>query len=172
MENMNKKKKSGGGGVVIVFLAIMLISRLFAALNDADFETLRWRLRRWAIMNHIDPGLLPVMFIGLMVFLVVLIAVVKASSRRKAGRTAYSSAAGRTTNSAAGRTSAAAQRPDPRTRSFTAPEPSCIVCDHTGEDHFVRDKAQRIAQLDEWLKNGLIDREEYRVLRDRYERDL
>ena len=40
------------------------------------------------------------------------------------------------------------------------------------DDHFVRDKAQRIAQLDEWLKNGLIDREEYRVLKSRYERDL
>ena len=73
---------------------------------------------------------------------------------------------------AAARTSAAVQRRDPRTRSFTQPESYCVVCDHTGEDHFQRDKSNRIAQLDEWLKNGLIDREEYKVMKSRYERDL
>ena len=43
---------------------------------------------------------------------------------------------------------------------------------HTGEDHFAHDKAQRIAQLDDFLKNGIIDKAEYRTLRDRYERNL
>ncbi len=36
------------------------------------------------------------------------------------------------------------------------------------EDHFQRDKRTRIEQLDEWLKNGLIDRKEYKVLEKRY----
>ena len=46
------------------------------------------------------------------------------------------------------------------------------LCEQTGEDHFQRDKARRIAQLDIWLKNGIIGREEYRVLKDRYERGI
>jgi hypothetical protein len=57
-------------------------------------------------------------------------------------------------------------------RDFSAPEAPCIVCDHTGEDHFQRDKARRLGQLDEWLQNGLIDKDEYRVLKARYEQDI
>lgn len=57
-------------------------------------------------------------------------------------------------------------------RDFSAPEAPCIVCENTGEDHFQRDKVRRIKQLDDWLKSGLIDREEYRVLKDRYQRGI
>ena len=57
-------------------------------------------------------------------------------------------------------------------RDFSAPEAPCIVCENTGEDHFQRDKVRRIKQLDDWLKNGIIGREEYRVLKDRYERGI
>lgn len=57
-------------------------------------------------------------------------------------------------------------------RDFSAPEAACIVCEQTGEDHFQRDKARRLAQLEDWLKIGLIDRAEYRVLKDRYERGI
>ncbi|MBO6017556.1 MAG: hypothetical protein J6P42_05930 [Oscillospiraceae bacterium] len=66
----------------------------------------------------------------------------------------------------------AIRRFDPRSRSFVKPDASCIVCEHTGEDHLERDKQNRIRQLDDWLKSGLIDRSEYRVLKDRFERDL
>ena len=57
-------------------------------------------------------------------------------------------------------------------RNYSAPDAPCIVCENTGEDHFQRDKARRIAQLDDWLKNGLIDRSEYLVLKDRYQRGI
>ena len=57
-------------------------------------------------------------------------------------------------------------------RDFSAPDAPCIVCEQTGEDHFQRDKARRLAQLEDWLKIGLIDRAEYRVLKDRYERGI
>ena len=77
---------------------------------------------------------------------------------------------------AARKTTAAAERavtrPDPRTASFTKPDAPCIVCENTGEDHLAHDRAARIRQLDVWLKNGIIDRNEYKVLKDRYERDL
>ena len=52
------------------------------------------------------------------------------------------------------------------------PDAACVVCDNTGEDHFAHDRAQRIAQLDAFLKNGIIDKAEYRTLRERYERGL
>ena len=42
------------------------------------------------------------------------------------------------------------------------------VFDYSGEDHFQHDKRSRIEQLDEWLKNGLIDRKEYNELKRRY----
>ena len=41
-----------------------------------------------------------------------------------------------------------------------------------GEDHFQRDKRKRIKQLDEWLKNGLIDRKEYDELKRRYREEF
>ena len=40
-----------------------------------------------------------------------------------------------------------------------------------GEDHFQRDRRRRISQLDDWLKSGLIDRDEYKNLNRRSERD-
>ncbi len=43
--------------------------------------------------------------------------------------------------------------------------------DAQGEDHFQRDRRNRISQLDDWLKSGLIDKKEYNVLKKRYERD-
>ena len=64
----------------------------------------------------------------------------------------------------------AARRPVPPPPDF--PDAACVVCDNTGEDHFVHDKAQRIAQLEDFLKNGIIDKAEYRTMRDRYERGL
>ena len=39
------------------------------------------------------------------------------------------------------------------------------VCD---EDHFLRDRRNRLSQLDDWLKSGLIDRKEYNELKKRY----
>ena len=36
-------------------------------------------------------------------------------------------------------------------------------------DPFAREKEQRLRQLDEWLANGTIDKEEYQRLKDRYE---
>ena len=54
------------------------------------------------------------------------------------------------------------QRPSAPVRSYN----------QAGLDHFARDKARRIAQLDEWLRNGLIDKAEYNVLKDRFQRGV
>ena len=39
------------------------------------------------------------------------------------------------------------------------------------EDHFHRDREKRMAQLDEWLKSGIIDRKEYNELKKRYKQE-
>ena len=173
MDNKNnqKKKNKGGGGVLLFFLLFFLLPRLLEALEDSGFERqfsrAIWQMQRWLIQLGLDPDLLPVLVVAVLVLIAVLIGAAKMAMKKRKEEQGSTKA-----YTSAGRTRAATQRPDPRNRSFTPPEPSCIVCDHTGEDHFLRDKAQRIAQLDEWLKNGLIDKEEYRVLQSRYERDL
>lgn len=152
----NKKKNRAAGWVWAVVLAAGLLSQ---AAEDVDTGALRRALFRLRVQA--GPVLIPLA--AALVFAAAAVLVLRAvkQQRQREG-----------TGATEGRSSAAVRRPDPRTQSFTRPEPSCIVCDHTGEDHFQRDKAQRIRQLDDWLKNGLIDRDEYKVLKARFERDL
>jgi len=56
-------------------------------------------------------------------------------------------------------------------RAFPEPEAHCVVCENTGVDHFDRDRQMRLKQLDDWLKNGLIEREEYMILKRKYEQN-
>ena len=156
-QRQQKKNKSNGGWwwIVVVMIAV------FANVGEnGEIQRLFWRFRYW--LQHEGERFVPGLF--MLVLAIVFIVIVTALVRRKKAE------ADQPTRS--GRTSAAVQRRDPRTKSFTQPDPYCIVCDHTGEDHFRRDKASRIRQLDEWLRNGLIDKEEYKVLKSRYERDL
>ena len=160
MANERKQKKKSGGWWWLIFILIGLLSQ---AGENIDLQRLWLRFRVMLHRNNLSlEGLLPL--IAVIAVIAVVAALIRAAVKRQAAVTDR--------RPASARTSAAVQRPDPRTKSFTRPEPSCIVCDHTGEDHFQHDKAQRIKQLDEWLKNGLIDRQEYKVLLARYERDL
>jgi len=47
---------------------------------------------------------------------------------------------------------------------------SFVYDDKAYERNTERDMQRRIAQLDDFLKNGIIDKEEYRILRERYEK--
>lgn len=69
-----------------------------------------------------------------------------------------------------GQRTAAAQKARPAARNLRREAPAAAV-NAAGEDHFERDKRNRIAQLDEWLCNGLIGRKEYRILKQRYEQE-
>ena len=65
---------------------------------------------------------------------------------------------------------AAPAAPQPDEASEVLPPEACeAVCEDAGEDPLAREREQRIRQLDEWLKNGVIDKEEYQQLKDRYE---
>lgn len=56
-------------------------------------------------------------------------------------------------------------------RDFPEPEAHCVSCELSGEDHFARDRALRLRQLDDWLRNGIIEKDEYRILKERYEKN-
>ena len=171
-QNTRKKKKGSGWGMLMVLL-FLLLPRLFestdsGALRHFYLRNIYFPLRRAGL--HLDPEL--VVALVTVGFTILMLLVIIGIVRRKVAAAASPSPVKSGRGANAGRVSAAVQRPDPRNRSFTPPEPSCIVCDHTGEDHFARDRANRIAQLNDWLRSGLIDRNEYRVLKDRYERDI
>jgi len=52
---------------------------------------------------------------------------------------------------------------------FTRREPVVNSYDERAqENNFRRDQARRLAQLDAFLKNGLIEKEEYNILKSRY----
>lgn len=155
-----QKNKKGGLGSLIVLFLILFLPRLIDLLEELDLKLLlrRWRfaLRRGAFSDFGSSRMMTLLIVAAAVILVALVAVkVVKKSREERGESA-----------------SAIHRPDPRTKSFSQPDPYCVVCDHTGEDHFQRDKQQRLRQLDEWLKIGLIDREEYRVLKDRFQRNI
>lgn len=50
--------------------------------------------------------------------------------------------------------------------------PQTVYNENASAENFQRDRQRRIAQLDGFLKNGIIDKEEYKVLLSRYERDI
>ena len=47
-----------------------------------------------------------------------------------------------------------------------------VYNENASAENFQRDRQRRIAQLDDFLKNGIIDKEEYKVLLSRYERNI
>ena len=71
------------------------------------------------------------------------------------------------------RKAAAPRRHMPMRKSaeYPKPDPDQFIPVVSGEDHLARDKHRRIAQLDGWLKSGLIDRDEYNALLERFEND-
>ena len=180
-KNKQPNKKKAGLGTWLVVALVLLAPRLLELLNNARFSSafssLRVRymmaVRRLEIQLGLSRlardltrsfGFDPLPLLALILVIVLLVLLIKAAKKK--------SVEGVADADRSGRVSAAVRRADPRSKSFTNPDPYCVVCDHTGDDHFMHDKAQRIRQLDEWLKNGLISREEYKVLKNRYERDL
>ena len=177
----SKKGSAVGFGTWLVILVIILLRSFSNNVSSAEFSRfqrqllmtirrieVRLGLGQLAYRLRMEIGFDPLPWIALILVIVLISVLVKALKR---GKTVREDAVPSFSRSS-GRVSAATQRPDPRAKSFSNPDPYCLVCDQTGDDHFRHDKAQRIKQLDEWLKNGLIDREEYRVMKNRYEHDL
>ena len=140
----SKKKQSGGGkGILTVIGAIVL-------------------------MNVISAGGGSVIWFILAIALIVAIMVIAVKAMKKAAQK----------NSAE---SAPVQwtRPDndrrqnaPKSAERPVYTPQTVYNENASAENFQRDRQRRIAQLDGFLKNGIIDKEEYKVLLSRYERDI
>ncbi|MCR5663483.1 MAG: hypothetical protein K6G17_01240 [Oscillospiraceae bacterium] len=151
----NKKKNKGLGWLVLL---------LFAFSSGADL------LEKKGLDS---PG--GKLVVGLL-FLVVLIVLAAKISKAKKGGSGAASVGKAPAAPAVRRTPEiplhspvpSMQRGD--SSRFPQPDAYCLVCEQTGEDHFAHDREQRIKQLDEWLKSGLIDRAEYNELKRRYMR--
>ena len=161
-DQKKQKKKSFSGLVWLIFISVTLISSLMENVDSGSFRRFIFQLRIYALRLGVPfEALVAAPFVLLVLIIIVIKLIVKKSREAKEER-----------STASARTSAAVRRFDPRTRSFTEPEAYCFSCEASGDDHFKRDRQTRIKQLDDWLKNGLIDREEYKVLKARFERDL
>ena len=140
MDNRNKKKSGKGIGVVIGILILLL-----ARFSD-DFDS-----------DVIGP-IVALAIVGVLVVISIRIARASPGSARQ--------------NTGTGDVGHSMKRHEPKVeihRAFPEPEAHCVVCENTGDNHFDRDRQMRLKQLDDWLKNGLIDREEYAVLKRKYE---
>ncbi len=139
MENKNQKKKSGGGLGFLVIIVLMILSGLSEGLD----------------------GEIAVYVAFVAVIVVVLWLVRKLGTLRSSAKKDSAAASGHSM-----------KRHEPKVeihRDFPEPEAHCVVCENTGVDHFDRDRQMRLQQLDDWLKNGLIEREEYAVLKRKFE---
>lgn len=158
---MNKKnKKSGGVSGVIAAIGVILLIRAF----------------NYGERAMIAPAFMLLVLAGIL-------GLIKLAVRKNmtGGMQKTDAAAGKspahdvrpTPTIQTSRPAPSMQRREPVTenRSFSKPDAYCVSCELSGEDHFVRDRNRRIAQLDEWLKNGLIDRQEYMVLKRRFQND-
>ena len=144
MDNKNKKKKGSVGIVFFLAMAALFISGL---TEDMDGES--------------------IMFFAVVAVIVVAIAIIKKVVGSLLGRAAQE-------DSSPVPAVREGKRHEPRVeihRDFPEPEAHCVVCDNTGEDHFERDRQMRLKQLDDWLKNGVIDKAEYASLKKKYEQN-
>ena len=157
MNNQQKKKQSGASWAILIILIPLM-------------------------MRMLDGELPPAVFGVIVIAVVAAVAFGKmAKNREKAAKSALESR-GSGTKAAPGRKTPevelhrpvpSMQRREPVTskRSYPQPEAYCVSCELSGEDHFVRDRQRRLEQLDSWLKNGLVDKQEYLVLKQRFEND-
>ena len=141
MENRNKKK-SGKGIGIIIGIVILLLSGLSEGFD-----------------SEVIGALVVVAVVGAIIW--ICYKVVNVSRGTAAGQGTGARSVGRSMT-----------RHEPKVeihRAFPEPEAHCVVCENTGVDHFERDRQMRLRQLDDWLKNGLIDRGEYAVLKRKFE---
>ena len=152
-ENKKNEKKQAVKNPWIVVAAVI-------------YFIIRWRLRNGSIPAG---GLAPMLVVVLIPFLGFAASVVKSAKNTEKNAATPTKTA--LQSRASTQPTIKLHSDDRPHRDFSAPEAYCVVCENTGEDHLAFDRAQRLRQLDDWLKNGLIDRAEYRVLKETFEKN-
>lgn len=139
----SKKNPSGGKGILALIVSIVL-------------------------MNIISAGGGSVIWFILAIALIIAIMVIAVKAVKKAAQ-----------KNSAGSAPVQWTRPDndrrqnaPKSAERPVYTPQTVYNENASAENFQRDRQRRIAQLDGFLKNGIIDKEEYKVLLSRYERDI
>ena len=140
----SKKKQSGGGKGILIALGFIIL------------------------MNVISAGGGGVILFFLAIALIAAVVVIAVKAGKKAAQ-----------KNSAGSAPVQWTRPD-NDRRQNAPKPverpvyppQAVYNENASAENFQRDRQRRIAQLDGFLKNGIIDKEEYKALLSRYERDI
>lgn len=142
-QNSKKNQSGGGKGILTVIGAIVL-------------------------MNVISAGGGSVIWFILAIALIIAIMVIAVKAMKKAAQ-----------KNSAGSAPVQWTRPDndrrqnaPKSAERPVYTPQTVYNENASAENFQRDRQRRIAQLDGFLKNGIIDKEEYEVLLSRYERDI
>ena len=138
----SKKNPSGGKGILTVIGAFVL-------------------------MNVISAGGGSVIWFILAIALIVAIMVIAVKAMKKAAqKNSAESAPVRWT-----RTDNDRRQNAPKSAERPVYTPKAVYDENAAAANFSHDRQQRISQLDSFLKNGIIDKEEYKVLLSRYEKE-
>ena len=138
----SKTNKSGGGKGILIVAGFIILMNIISAGGEA--------------------------ILGIFVIVLIIGTVVFFLKRKKAARKKAEDQA--TVRWSAPVPERRQNRAVPAERPAYTPQP--VYNENTSGENFQRDRQRRLAQLDSFLKNGIIDREEYKVLRSRYERDI
>ena len=140
----SKKKQSGGGKGILIALGFIIL------------------------MNVISAGGGGVILFFLAIALIAAVVVIAVKAGKKAVQ-----------KNSAGSAPVQWTRPDndrrqnaPKSAERPVYTPQTVYNENASAENFQRDRQRRIVQLDGFLKNGIIDKEEYKVLLSRYERDI
>ena len=140
----NKANKSGGGKGILAVIGFIVL------------------------MNVISAGGGSVIWFILAIALIIAIMVIAVKAMKKAAQ-----------KNSAGSAPVQWTRPDndrrqnaPKSAERPVYTPQAGYNENASAENFQRDRQRRIAQLDDFLKNGIIDKEEYKVLLSRYERNI
>lgn len=140
----SKNNQSGGGKGILIALGFIILMNVIGAGGGS--------------------AILFILAIALIIAVVII--AVKAGKKAAQKKTAESSPVQWTRPDNDRRQNA----PKPAERPVYTPQ--VVYNENASAENFQRDRQRRIAQLDGFLKNGIIDKEEYKVLLSRYERDI
>lgn len=141
MDNSNRNKKKKGSPLgILVFLGVYLIGILFNASDSAGERT--------------------AVVIAVAVVAVIVVVIASASKKKSsAAQPVY-----RQPNAAAARQKATQPQRTPGRPVKVGGAEQPVRCDHS------RGREKYLEQIEGYLKNGIIDKAEYRILYDRYSR--
>lgn len=147
----NKKKKSGGSkaGGIIALIMVMIASLAENFNGDAVAQLI-------------------ILLVPVAIIVAVVVLIRKAIKKAKAEKSTVKGGFKRSHSF----NYTAKKEKDLEDSPFTATRMDRNVSynDHAAEDNFLRDKERRLSQLDVFLKNGIIEKDEYRLLKERYQK--